>query len=519
MQDSSGNDAVEVKREVVITATGIVETPPNLTDTTYAIDDNSGGNTVPIGAGFNLETIIVGISNAMIAFDNTAFVADVAIIDTTLTIETLNSDVIIPAETTIVGTGWDGVLSLPTTTTVSIDGFDTGIAIQFGDPDRKLTFSKPIMITLPDQTGKFAFITEFDGTQDQVTEVCDDETSPTNVPAGFACVFDNGVDLAIHTLTASTFSSGSSTSTSGSGDNRHRTAPTSGLDWTTYEQLVTNGFRVNQFEITLDNNWWTNFPEQKILLMIPNQFEVKTYAQNGGLMVQELCFGLEEVGLLDTAEVCLEAWYDYQQNIVDLKVIQETEVIDEEALKVSTSEKDCNDLGNSKCISTLFYNVKFKEPLKYNVMAIQSIDQSRRTMMPTSLNDGIDLIGSSINPKPTKQIIGTEKYEGLITVTQIEKYSDLWIAEDGRIFEINSYGSAKLINHSFERLTDTSVVMMDRNHSEFYILVDWTQKNAIKIFDSSKIQGELKDSIPAPIDEDGISHREQTLQTLDWDSE
>ncbi len=514
VQDSSGNDAVEVKRKVVVTPAGIVDTPPNSTDTTYTIDDTSGGNNIPIGAGFNVETFIVKISNAMITFDNTAFVAGVVTVDNTFTIITSNADVMIPAGTTIVGTGWDGVLSLPTITSVSVSGFDSGVAIQFGDPDRKLTFSKPIMITLPDQTGKFAFITEFDGTQDQVTKVCDNETSPTNVPAGFACVFDNGADLVIHTLTASVFSSGSSTSAGGD-SNKHRTAPTSGLDWTTHRQIVTDGFRINDFIVTIDDNWWTDFPEQKILLMLPNEFEIKTYAQNGGLLVQELCFGLAEVGLTNTAEVCLEAWYDYQQNIVELKVIQETDVIDVDQVYATTSEKKCSESGDMKCTSTLFSNVKFKESMRYNVMAIKSIDQSRRSMMPTSLNDGIDLIGVSINPKPTMTIPGIEKYEGLITITQIEKYSNLWISDDGRIFDVNSSGSASIVDKDYTRHRDTDAFYMDRNHSEFDKLIAWTQQNAINVFDSSKLQKPDKGFISPAIDEDGIDNRSETLAKLD----
>ena len=230
--------------------------------------------------------------------------------------------------------------------------------------------------------------------------------------------------------------------------------------------------------------------------------------------MQELCFGLAKVGLTNTAEVCLEAWYDHQQNIVELKVIQETDVIDISQVKASTSEKKCTESGDMKCTSTLFYNVKFKEPLKYNVMAIKSIDQSRRSMMPTSLNDGIDLIGVSINPKPTMSIPGIEKHEGLITITQIEKYSNLWISDDGRIFDVNSSGSASIVYEDHTRHRDIDTFYMNRNHSEFDKVIAWTQQNAIDVFDSSKLQKSDKGFIPSIIDEDGIDHRTETLAKL-----
>jgi len=297
----------------------------------------------------------------------------------------------------------------------------------------------------------------------------------------------------------------------GSNANKHKTAPTSGLDWTTHRQIVTDGFRINDFKVTLDNRW-TNFPEKQIIVGMPNEFEIKTFAQNGGLMIQELCFGLDEVGLINTAEVCLEAWYDYQQNIVDVKVIQDTNVIDEDLLKVSTSEKYC-DVDGMKCTATLFYDVVFMEHLKNKVMAIQSIDQSRRTMMPTSLNDGIVIFGDSLNPMLTRQIAGIEKGEGLITITQVEKYSDLWIAEDGRIFEM--YGesdSFRLVNQSYERHIDSGMVK-NRTHSAYSNLLLWQEKLATEIFDSSLIQGSDKGFTPVST---GIDHRAETLQKLPW---
>ena len=52
----------------------------------------------------------------------------------------------------------------------------------------------------------------------------------------------------------------------GGGSNKHKTAPTSGLDWTTHRQIVTDGFRVNDFIVTIDDNWWTDFPEKQIIV-------------------------------------------------------------------------------------------------------------------------------------------------------------------------------------------------------------------------------------------------------------
>jgi len=108
--------------------------------------------------------------------------------------------------------------------------------------------------------------------------------------------------------------------------------------------------------------------------------------------------------------------------------------------------------------------------------------------MPHYFNDGINVFGDSVNPMLTMQIAGTEKYEGLITITQTEKYSNLWISDDGRIFDVNSSGSASIVNKDYTRHRDADVTYMTRDHSEFDKLIAWTQQNAINVYDSSKLQ-------------------------------
>ena len=109
--------------------------------------------------------------------------------------------------------------------------------------------------------------------------------------------------------------------------------------------------------------------------------------------------------------------------------------------------------------------MKFLEPLQDDVMAIKAIDYKNRYQI-SYLNDGFDISGDSLNPMNTKMIQGTEKHEGLIEITQSEKYSNLWIADDGRIFESNDYSSLKWINQSFEKITDQGEPK-NRSHSEF----------------------------------------------------
>ena len=82
---------------------------------------------------------------------------------------------------------------------------------------------------------------------------------------------------------------------------------------------------------------------------------------------------------------------------------------------------------------------------------------------------------------------------GLIKVTQLEKYSPYWQSDDGRMFEMNSFGSFKEINQTFERFQDSGNAF-NRMHSEFGGILDYEQKRATQVFDSTKLISELPDS-------------------------
>ena len=78
------------------------------------------------------------------------------------------------------------------------------------------------------------------------------------------------------------------------------------------------------------------------------------------------------------------------------------------------------------------------------------------------------------------------KGEGLVEVTQNEKYSSFWTAEDGRMFEMNSFGSFKEINQSFERFQDNGE-SLNRMHSDFASKVKAEADRALGLFDASEL--------------------------------
>jgi hypothetical protein len=191
------------------------------------------------------------------------------------------------------------------------------------------------------------------------------------------------------------------------------------------------------------------------------------------------------------AEMRVEVWFDVAGEINDYKVYQNSEVIDIESLTVNHEKSKCQATSIEKNCDTTFMNAVFLEPLKDKTMAIKAIDFDRRDQT-TYLNDGFDVSGDSLNPMNTMMIPSAVKYEGLIKVTQNEKYSKYWTTDDGRIFEMNSFGSFKQINQSFERFQDTGDAKT-RLHSGFAGIISSEQQRATAIFDGSKLISELPD--------------------------
>ena len=240
--------------------------------------------------------------------------------------------------------------------------------------------------------------------------------------------------------------------------------PTFGLDPNTFKQLIEGGFSFNGVSHDITDNFWTPFPEQEVKVGTMNSFTSKVFAGKQ-LRVQEFLFGIPDVGDAHKAELGIEVHYDFAGNITAIKVVQETNVIDVDSVTVETINSKClSSDEDERCITT-HLSMKFLEPLQHKVMAIKAIDFKGRSHI-TYLNEGFDITGASLNPMVTMMILGTEKYEGLLEVTQTEKYSDICISQDGREFKINDYGSPTQINESFERFADTGVIR-DRLHSEF----------------------------------------------------
>jgi len=261
----------------------------------------------------------------------------------------------------------------------------------------------------------------------------------------------------------------------GGSDQQWKTKPTFGLSHQTFKPLVDGGFSFNGVSHDIVDNWWTPFAEQKVKIGTTNTFTAKAYADKQ-LRVQEFLFGITEVGYAHKAELGVEIVYDYSGEVDRINVVQKTDIIDIDSIKVKHTKSKCQSDDTVKRCDTTTLSMKFLEPLQDKIMAIKAIDFKGRTHI-TYLNEGFDISGDSLNPMNTMMIPSTEKFEGLIEVTQTAKYSSIWSTQNDREFEMNEYGSFKQINQSFERHIDTGA--FNRMHSEFADYKETQVDNAI----------------------------------------
>jgi len=350
--------------------------------------------------------------------------------------------------------------------------------------------------------------------------VTSDNPAPDNQKVQRGMVTDD-TDVILDTASFSTVTKDSSspspqtsdivTDDNGSGGDEHLTRPTFGLSHETFETIVDSGFRFNDQSFTINDNFHTPFAQQTVNIGEVNTFEAKIYADKR-LKVQEFLFGIPNVGEAHLAELGVEVWYDYNGEIEDVRAVQKSNVIDKETIFATHEKTKCQASDIEEKCDITNVSMVFLEPLKDKIIAVKAIDYKNRYQI-TYLNEGVEIAGESLNPMNTLMIPSTIRDEGLVQVMQTAKYSNYWVAEDGRIFEMNNFGSFKQIDQTFERFQDTGNPYT-RVHSGFGGIIAYEQKRALGVFDSSELISELPESFAYLYPESGERVTEEMKQKM-----
>lgn len=227
----------------------------------------------------------------------------------------------------------------------------------------------------------------------------------------------------------------SSSSSSTQSNNNHCwdcIAPIFGMDKNN-KLLVKDGFRFN--ENSTDVLFFhTPYPLIITSTNQTNTLAVKIYENQGieNIMIVQFGLGLPEVGsAINSAETLVEIYFDiFTANIERVEIRDKHNLIDNSFI-INSQQVSCSDTNQLQCLEVSLEYVYRESPMSEIVM-ISVSDKSRNTSN-NYFNDGIQVIGASLNPLPTTEvsvgIIRDPQYpqqRGLVELTQIDRKNQLW---------------------------------------------------------------------------------------------
>ena len=132
-----------------------------------------------------------------------------------------------------------------------------------------------------------------------------------------------------------------------------------------------------------------------------NVAKLKIYSPRGIDRLQHVAvaFGLDKYQIFGESKVVLE-WDKLPNGEEKLTVIDPENYLDN--VKAVTSEGKCRTNGNDQCFIIEFYHT-FRQPLEYNIIGTYIWDD-KRSGWQNYYNDGIEILGDSLNPPAQHQV-------------------------------------------------------------------------------------------------------------------
>jgi hypothetical protein len=276
-----------------------------------------------------------------------------------------------------------------------------------------------------------------------------------------------------------------------------REKPTFGRSHETGELVAEGGFSANGEIFDITDNWHTDFKLMTLNVGERNTFTAKTLSPYG-LQSIEFMFGVPQVGSAHEAEAAIEITLDRDLNVINISTVQKDNLIDPDSVLAKADMVRCKGDDINKNCHYITVSASFNEaPLSY-VFALKGIDFTKRSHL-TYLNEGLEVTGDSLNPPTTMMISANKKGASLMLVTQIDKKNDMWINDSGIEFERNSFGTFLRTTPVEVVRDDPMVKVMTRLNSNFEAMKINEMYKAVEVFDSSLLQKELPDFIPASV--------------------
>lgn len=214
-----------------------------------------------------------------------------------------------------------------------------------------------------------------------------------------------------------------------------------------------------------------------------NVAKLKIYSPRGIDRLQHvaLAFGLDKYQIFGESNVVIE-WDKLPNGKESLTVIDPNNYLDN--VRVVTSQGDCRTNGNDQCFIIEFYHT-FRQPLEYNIIGTYIWDD-KRSGWQNYYNDGVEIIGDSLNPPAKHQVSHNGK---LIEITESGKNvahdqdGNLWMYDKSWIIEYQPKG--KIDDGLSSKGIDRNNVRFSAYQKGQELIADYQLKTSI---DGSKIK-------------------------------
>ena len=262
----------------------------------------------------------------------------------------------------------------------------------------------------------------------------------------------------------------------GNGCNGDCIYPTIGLDKNSI-RLVDNGFTYNDQSVDA-LPFYTQFPLINATTGHTNTISATVY-DNLAIELVQFGLGLPEIDSpLNDAEVILEVWLDAYASEdpiqVDKIVIRDPHnLIDNSSVKIHASMIQCRADSNDQCVNVKVQHMYREAPI-YNMVGVEVMD-TNNNVQHTTFNDGIDVLGDSMNPSDILYVTsGIPKNHpntsSIMQLTQVDRaeklYSDsygyIWTGDDSKITLLSDI-PFEPFQDSFSEFSGYN----DRNNSNF----------------------------------------------------
>ncbi len=335
----------------------------------------------------------------------------------TVTIQISTNEFFITVEPTIINIGETVIITCNTIHYNAVQSIQLIVDNKFVERDLSEDLGAVSFSYTPDDLGEYDIKCDF-----READADDDHIS-------------DSVILTVNSIMVDSPPNGDTTTDDSNGGCSDCTPPTLGLD-TNYKRIVDRGFSYNGNPVQVEF-WHTPYPLITALVGNLNIVQITVYENSGKSYLDMVQFGIgaKEIGEpLNDVEILIEVYFESidDNNIgVENVIIKDRDnLLDTYATIAFVDVVKCMDDSQTKeCVQViLFYS--YREPTLNNVMVVSVSDKERNTQ-DFYFNDGVEIVGESLNEAPTYELYNKKTNQQTkdltLTLTRIDKVNHIWV--------------------------------------------------------------------------------------------